>query len=994
MHATHFLRAAVLTLAATSGGAWAQTQDVGRIVVRYKNGTTGGLSAQAVAATMSQRATLMARRAGVRLKTLRTAGTRAAVYETRVAVDAQGLRALALKMAQDPAVLSAEPDVRVAASTNDPYFAMQWALGTPSAKAGAGNFAAAWPYSTGADTVVAVLDTGMTAHPDLESRQFAGHDFVSDTTIAADGGGRDADPTDPGDACASRGSVSSWHGTAVASQIAAIADNGYGIAGAAPGARIQQVRVLGKCGGWLSDTADAIAWLAGRSFGGIPAPSVRPQVINLSLGGSTSCPGYMQEAITLANAAGIVVVAAAGNEGASTISAPANCSGVIAVGAGTATGDLASYSNYSSQVAITAPGGGSCRQATAGCDTTATMASGVNGSNSFAGYAPARYFSGTSAATPHVAAAAALLLAYSPSLTPAQVRSALLSGVRPFPSGSFCRTAGRCGAGLLDAAGALWTLAAPLVTIAPVSGVTSASSGSTPADLVPRGGAVSLRASASTEGSYRFAWKQTSGSSVSQLTGTDADTLGFTAPATPGLLTFSASLTDAAGLVARNTVTLRVNSAPEALTGPLAAGYAGVAYQAALAARDGDGDTLAYALLSGPDGLTLTAGGALAWATPVEGEHTLKIGARDPYGQQTVSDLVLTIGAAPQAPTVPGGSFTARARTAFKGATGVTGPSGLAMRYALAGQPRGMTISSAGLLSWPSPVAGRYTITVTASNLGGSGAGSYVLTVGAANRAPTLAARSYAATARVAWSAQLQASDADRDTLSYALAGAVPSGFTLGSTGAMSWASPRGGRFTIPVRVSDGWGGATTVKMTLAVTDPNHAPTVTVRSYAAVAGAAWTGQVLAADADGDTLSYTLGAGAPAGLTVDANGLMSWAQPLRGSYNLALRVADTVDAAANVTLTLLVTTDNMAPSVAVARYTARAGVAWSGRVQASDPDGDKLVYKLSGTLPRGLGIDSGGLMRWSRPVRGTYVFRAVVTDSKGAAQFVPLTLVVS
>jgi len=991
MQRSSFLRGLAALLAAASCGAWAQ--DAGRIVVRYKEAGSAEVSAQAVATTMSQRATRLAVRAGVRLKTLRTVGTRAAVYETRGAVDEQGLRALALKMAQDPAVLSAEPDVRISATSNDPYFSMQWALGAPSAKAGAANFAAAWPTSTGSDVVVAVLDTGMTAHPDLEGRQFAGYDFVSDTTIGADGGGRDADPTDPGDACASSGSSSSWHGTAVASQIAAIADNGYGIAGGAPGARIQHVRVLGKCGGWLSDTADAIAWLAGRSFSGIPSPSVKPQVINMSLGGRTSCPSYMQEAITLANNAGIAVLAAAGNDGASSISAPANCSGVIAVAAATATGDLASYSNYSSQVTITAPGGGNCRQATAGCDTTPTLASGVNGSTVFTGYAPARYFNGTSAATPQVAAAAALLLAYSPSLTPAQLRSALLSGVRAFPSGSFCTTAGRCGAGLLDAARSLATLATPLVSIAPVSGVTSGVSGSS-AGLVARGGSVSLKASVSTQGSYGYVWKQTSGTAVSGLSGAATDTLAFTAPATPGLISFSATATDASGVSARNTVTLRVNSAPAALPDTLADGYAGVAYQASFATRDGDNDTLSYALLSGPSGMTLSAAGVLAWTSPVQGDYTLKIAAADVYGQQTTSELALTIGAAPSAPTVPGGSFSAKARTAFKAATGVTGPSGLAIRYALTGQPSGMVIGSGGALSWATPVAGRYSVVVTATNVGGSTRGTYVVTVGPANRVPVLAARSFALTARKSWSAQLQATDADQDTLTYTLTGSVPSGFTMSSSGAMAWESPKGGRWTIPVRVGDGWGGSATATMTLVVTDPNHAPAVTLRSYAAVAGTAWTGQVLASDADGDTLSYALAAGAPAGVTIGSGGLMSWSSPVRGSYSIPVRVSDTYGAVGTATLSLLVTAGNTAPTVAVAQYSAKAGVAWSARVQALDPDGDRLSYKLGAAAPAGLSVDATGLMRWAKPVKGTYVFKAVVTDSKGAAQFVPLTLVVS
>lgn len=894
---------AVCLLAACAGSAWAQ--DVGRIVVRYKPTVqAASVSAEATAATMSQRANALATRAGVRLKTLRTTGSSAAVFETRDAVDEHALRAMALRIAQDPTVLSAEPDVRVAATSNDTYFSMQWALGAPAAKAGAGNFAAAWAYSTGADVVVAVLDTGMTAHPDLEGRQFAGYDFVSDTTMGADGNGRDADPTDPGDACASSGSTSSWHGTAVASQIAAIADNGYGIAGGAPGARIQQVRVLGKCGGWLSDTSDAIAWLAGRSFAGIPAPSVRPKVINLSLGGGTSCPSYMQDAINLANAAGIVVIAAAGNDGAATISAPANCSGVIAVAASTATGDLASYSNYSSQVAITAPGGGQCRQATAGCDTTPTIASGVDGSSSFVGYTPARYFAGTSAATPHVSAAAALLLAYSPSLTPAQVRSALLSGARPFPAGSFCTTAGRCGSGLLDASRSLATLAAPLVTITPTAGVTTGSNG-VQAGLVARGASATLKAAVPSGSGYSYAWQQASGTAATIVSGRTAETLAFTAPATAGLISFTVTATSPSGVTARNTVSLRVNSAPDTLPASLPEAMVGTAYSKALPTTDGDGDTLSFALVSGPTGLTVSPAGVVAWPAPVLGSYSVTIAARDPFGQTTQRAITLTVKAKVAPPVVPGGTLSARVGTAFSAATGVTGPSGVAISYALAGQPAGLTISSAGVLSWAAPVAGSYSIRVTATNAGGSASGVYALTVKPANRAPAIIAKSYTAVAGTKWTGQVTASDADGDVLRYELISGVPAGMTINATGLMSWAAPVAGTYKVGVRAADPSGASSVATMALVVSKPNTAPTMDSRSYPATANVAFAAQLQARDAEGDALTYSLSGSVPAGLTLSTAGRLSWAKPVRGSWTVTVRVADARGAAMTTTLKIVV-----------------------------------------------------------------------------------------
>ena len=123
------------------------------------------------------------------------------------------------------------------------------------------------------------------------------------------------------------------------------ADNATGIAGIGWNIRILPVRALGKCGGSLSDIAEAIRWAAGLPVPGVPANTTPAQVINLSLGGGTTCSATMQSAVDAAIAAGAVVVAATGNEGVIGLSAPANCNGVIAVTAHTINGENADYAN-------------------------------------------------------------------------------------------------------------------------------------------------------------------------------------------------------------------------------------------------------------------------------------------------------------------------------------------------------------------------------------------------------------------------------------------------------------------------------------------------------------------------------------------------------------------------------------------------------------------------------------------------------------------------
>jgi serine protease len=361
----------------------------------------------------------------------------------------------------------AEPDYMLqhAREPSDPRYSEQWHY---SEQFGI-NTKEAWDRNTGTNSVVAaVLDTGITAHADLANRIIGGYDFVTDTDRANDGDGRDADPSDPGDWVTSAEATnmkgkfwgcevadSSWHGTHVAGTLGAATDNALGVAGLNWHSRILSVRVLGKCGGTISDIADGIRWAAGLGVSGVPANSNPASVINISLGARITCGTTLQNSINDAVSADVTVVVAAGNGNEDAAKyAPASCAGVITVAATNRSGNRASYSNFGSTVEISAPGG----------ETRISLNDGVLSTLNTGTQGPVAdtyvFYQGTSMATPHVTGLVSLLHSINPSLTPAAVLQVIKSTAKSFPKGSICSTSD-CGAGILDAGAAVQMVQMP-----------------------------------------------------------------------------------------------------------------------------------------------------------------------------------------------------------------------------------------------------------------------------------------------------------------------------------------------------------------------------------------------------------------------------------------------------------------------------------------------------------------------------------------------------
>ena len=353
-------------------------------------------------------------------------------------------------------VASVVPDMRRYATVdhtsetikiNDPKMNRMWSL------TGENGVSAleAWGTTRGKGVTVAVLDSGITAHPDLDANVLPGYDFIAESAFSNDGNGRDSDPTDAGNwtvdnQCftGSKASPSDWHGTHVAGTIAAIANNNEGIAGVAPEAKIVPVRVLGACGGFDSDITDGIIWAAGGSVRGVPANQNPAQVINMSIGSEGTCTTPYRQAIAQANKRGSIVVVAAGNNSFdASKSSPGNCEDVINVGATDKNGKRSYFSNYGSRVDVSAPGGD--RRYWGG-----GILSTLNAGKTAPGKADYAEYQGTSMAAPHVAGIVALMKAVDPKLTYAQAKKALQSTSQ----GIECDQSA-CGSGIVNAARAV-----------------------------------------------------------------------------------------------------------------------------------------------------------------------------------------------------------------------------------------------------------------------------------------------------------------------------------------------------------------------------------------------------------------------------------------------------------------------------------------------------------------------------------------------------------
>jgi serine protease len=427
-----------------------------QIIIKYRaTATLSGNDAPAAAGRLNA----LSATAGETLTFERAMSGEAYVLRLPTRMSPAAVEAIASRLAALPDVEYAEPDyvMQHTLIPNDPSYGAQWHYFEPYGI----NAPAAWDITTGSASVrVAVIDTGITDHPDLAGRWIGGYDFIANVPTANDGDGRDNDPHDPGDWVTANlcgpgepAEDSSWHGTHVAGTIGAASNNGVGVSGINWVSLIVPVRVLGRCGGFTSDIVDGMRWAAGLPVTGVPANPNPAKVLNLSLGGSGACSATYQNAINAINAAGSIVVVSAGNSNANAANfQPASCAGVVTVAATDRGGNRTFYSNFGAAVEISAPGGETNTSSPSPIPQNGVLST-LNTGLTTPGAPSYVYYQGTSMAAPHIAGVLSLMVSLNPALDFVQSLQILQSTARDFPRGS-CTTS-TCGAGIVDAAAAL-----------------------------------------------------------------------------------------------------------------------------------------------------------------------------------------------------------------------------------------------------------------------------------------------------------------------------------------------------------------------------------------------------------------------------------------------------------------------------------------------------------------------------------------------------------
>ncbi|MET1077454.1 MAG: putative Ig domain-containing protein [Pseudomonas sp.] len=452
-----------------------------------------------------------------------------------------------------------------------------------------------------------------------------------------------------------------------------------------------------------------------------------------------------------------------------------------------------------------------------------------------------------------------------------------------------------------------------------------------------------------------------------------------------GLQAYRIKVTDTA-----NNAPLFTSSPPTAVAYPAVYGY-----QAA--ATDADGDNLTWSLRTAPAGMTLDpATGKVSWKPGITlaGAFAVEIEVADGRGGSTLQRFVISVAAfgnpPPTISSTPSSQVTAGVTYGY--AVIAQDPASEALTYRSSEGPSAVQMVG-NQLSWPTTAAdvGLHTLAIEVMDAAHNKVTQrwQVQVVAAPTNQPPQIDSTPGLVAAVGspYRYQLSATDPEGDSLTFSLVSG-PAGMLMMPGGEVHWtpSAAQTGSHSVSVKVLDSQGAGQIQTYSLSVPlATNRAPTIVSAVVSRAApGAAYGYQVVAQDADGDSLTYHLNT-APAGMSLSASGLLAWSTPVSGAHPVALSVSDNRGGTATQSFTLQVGGANTSPTINSQPVTqGSVGQAYQYAVQASDAQGDTLSYALSGA-PAGFAVSSSGVISGTAVSEGSYSLKVEVSDGQLSAQ---------
>lgn len=478
----------------------------------------------------------------------------------------------------------------------------------------------------------------------------------------------------------------------------------------------------------------------------------------------------------------------------------------------------------------------------------------------------------------------------------------------------------------------------------------------------------------------------------------------------PGMYLFDIVVTDLSGVQDVESHLLSVgepdNYPPEITSAPVISTTAGGSYYYPVTATDRDGDALAYTLSQSPTGMLIDGGtGEISWSPGRDqiGTHVVRVSVVDAQSASADQEFLLEVAdpwvgnLPPTISSTPEGLVVAG--VVFSYTVEASDPDGDALSYRLEGGVPEMSITDAGVFQWlptADQIGQSFVVDIIVEDGRGGWANQRVtLPVNeGANHPPAFTSTpELQAVAGVQYGYQVQTRDPDGDGISYRL-DTAPNGMSLSASGLVSWTPSElqaGEVHEVKIRATDARGAAATQIFGIGVNSPG-APNAPPRIISAPQSPAQVDQsyqyaVNAIDEDGDALSFSL-TSSPAGMAIDADGLLAWTPAELGDYPVAIRVEDGRGAYATQSFTLSVVapdaTNGYPEITSVPPTQATASFAYRYQLQASDPDGDALSYSLP-AAPAGMSIDAAGLVAWTPQTDqvGAHTVRVSASDGRAA-----------